>query len=53
MLAHTGLKIFMCNLLQRYEIECDGKITELKIKADISTRPTNGSYLRLKKRVWK
>ncbi|CAG9765182.1 unnamed protein product [Ceutorhynchus assimilis] len=52
-LANTGLKVFVCNLLQHYEIECDGDVPSLRIRMDISTRPIDGSYLRLKKRVWK
>ncbi|XP_050308845.1 cytochrome P450 4C1-like isoform X2 [Anthonomus grandis grandis] len=50
-LANTGLKVFICNLLQRFEIEADGKLPDLELKMDISTRPKRGYFLRLKKRV--
>lgn len=51
-LANAILKIFMCNFLQRFEVEADGKLPDLKLKMDISVRPINGYNIRLKKRVW-
>ncbi|CAG9768804.1 unnamed protein product, partial [Ceutorhynchus assimilis] len=51
-LANTALKIFICNLLQRFEIEADGKVPDLELRMDISTRPKQGYFLRLKERVW-
>ncbi|XP_050312286.1 cytochrome P450 4V2-like [Anthonomus grandis grandis] len=51
-LAHTGIKVFTCNLLQRFHVEAEGDVPTLKIRMDISTRPIHGHVLRLKKRVW-
>lgn len=51
-LANVTLKIFACNLLQRFEIEADGKVSDLELKMEITTRPKHGYNLRLKKRVW-
>ncbi|XP_074042100.1 cytochrome P450 4V2 isoform X1 [Leptinotarsa decemlineata] len=52
-LANIILKMFMANLLHRFEIQADGKVPDLQLKADISTRPKGGYYCRLKKREWK
>ncbi|XP_060524435.1 uncharacterized protein LOC132700875 [Cylas formicarius] len=52
-LANTGLKIFLSNLLQRFEIEAEGQLPDLPLRMDISVRPKRGYFLSIKKRVWK
>lgn len=53
LLANTIIKVFTCNLLQRFEIEAAGTLAEVELKMDISTRPKRGYRLKLKRRVWK
>ncbi|XP_023311566.1 cytochrome P450 4c3-like [Anoplophora glabripennis] len=50
-LANVVLKLFLCNVLQRYEIEADGKVPDLELRSDISLRPKYGYNCRLKKRM--
>lgn len=52
-MAMYALKVFACNLLQRFEIDADGKVETFKIKMDISVRPVDACRVRFKKRVWK
>jgi len=52
-MAMYALKVFACNLLQRFEIDADGKVETFKIKMDISVRPVDACRVRVKKRVWK
>lgn len=52
-LAMASLKSMMANLLQHYRFEADGKISDVKLKSDISVRPIEGYKLKLFRRVWK
>ncbi|KAJ8954768.1 hypothetical protein NQ318_014875 [Aromia moschata] len=51
-LANIELKLFLCNLLQRFEIVADGKVPDIELRSDISVRPKNGYNCRLKPRIW-
>ncbi|KAK9874688.1 hypothetical protein WA026_005507 [Henosepilachna vigintioctopunctata] len=51
--SNVNLKIFMATFLQRFEVEADGKLPDIKFKIDISVRPINGYKVRIKKRQWK
>lgn len=49
--AYTAIKTITVMVLQRYVVKADGKLEDIKCKADISIRPIYGHRLRLTKRV--
>ncbi|KAB0797110.1 hypothetical protein PPYR_08104 [Photinus pyralis] len=51
-LAYSSLKLIMVNILQRFEIEADGKFPDIVLRSDITTRSVSGYNVRLKERVW-
>ncbi|KAJ8924048.1 hypothetical protein NQ315_006825 [Exocentrus adspersus] len=51
-LANVFLKLFLCKVLQRYEIQADGKVPDLQLRSDISVRPKQGYNCRLTRRIW-
>ncbi|KAJ8978053.1 hypothetical protein NQ317_015234 [Molorchus minor] len=50
--ARAVLKIFLCNLLQRYEIHAEGKVPDIDLRSDISLRPKDGYICKLNARMW-
>ncbi|KAF2895429.1 hypothetical protein ILUMI_10744 [Ignelater luminosus] len=52
-LAFIGLKLIMANILQRFEIEADGKFSDIVLRSDITVRSQSGYRVRLKKRMWR
>lgn len=50
--AYAGLKIILANILQKFTIESDMKIQEIRLKADVSIRSIDGYNIRIKNRIW-
>ncbi|KAG5891754.1 hypothetical protein JTB14_012488 [Gonioctena quinquepunctata] len=50
--ANILLKVFMANVLQRFEIFAEGKVPDIELSCDISTRPKKGYHCTLQKRQW-
>ncbi|KAL3276955.1 hypothetical protein HHI36_012320 [Cryptolaemus montrouzieri] len=51
--ANVNIRIFMASFLQRFEVEADGKLPDIKFRSDASTRPVHGYNVRIKERVWR
>ncbi|CAH1281073.1 unnamed protein product, partial [Diabrotica balteata] len=51
-LANIEIRLFMAMFLQTYEVEADGTVPLLKLRADISTRAKFGYNCRINKRNW-
>ncbi|CAG9863870.1 unnamed protein product [Phyllotreta striolata] len=49
-LANMEIKMFLVNFLQRFEVEAEGKVPDIKLKTDISVRAKDGYNCRLKLR---
>ncbi|CAH1163422.1 unnamed protein product [Phaedon cochleariae] len=52
MMANVLLKVFLVQLLQKFEIQAEGKVPDITLCCDISVRPREGYICTLKKRNW-